>query len=792
MKHPSPPYRRPWLWLLALLWLGIPLSGQAAEDGQADPYQAMSAEELSQEWKNKLGAENFQALELPSLIRPGGNYGPRLFYFSEPAIIGLDGNAVKGRLSIGAEDFDYSRAVSPPRTGIMDTAVTYYAIRSAQFEQIVKQQFGALESTSLQESGKWNLALISESMGIPGNMNSYLQDWENLPNFTEVISSILVRRASQQSSTLELVLNEGQLQEYDRANIVNGEGGRNGLLTALYNPSGLGDLGGNGQYPTWMLLAAFGIGLVLPLGFIILRPKRRNKRSGDPGEVEVLEEDPRFLNLRRDLAKAQEPMDMLKALYVHFEDSDAINTVLTQTKLSLDKNAKAAPKKESPASEENASENADPQPENKEGEEASGQERKRATIKIKSEDIRKRDSVEASVEEEKTEEKKKKSPEEEPGKKTERMVKKDGRVREVVKEVVREVVREKIDNAELQRRLENQETAEEKLRVAIAYWDSAYSMDGALTRELKVLLRSHRIYHKVKSGFEADNLRSALSELALSFGKGHTTRVKRIMDRSDLIDQFVKDVEADRIAPEANRDDERGRTAAHLSEVVRAMQFSNRISQKELPGGSRADYQKATESILSGFVMDGTARDVASGRSFDEMRARFEGRLALFQDDVRFAGNQIPDETVKRINKLVHSFAGEADSNIYYEAFLLRYGDLFDKLTRYEDPPTLEELINWWSQVFEMVIHAFDYFRYSVEGKENSLAKLNVMMVLEGLKLHELPDGDVRPFSERVTDVPRAVRNAREMARSIGIARLDRVLIDGYYIHPKALEPVEE
>ena len=89
------------------------------------------------------------------------------------------------------------------------------------------------------------------------------------------------------------------------------------------------------------------------------------------------------------------------------------------------------------------------------------------------------------------------------------------------------------------------------------------------------------------------------------------------------------------------------------------------------------------------------------------------------------------------------------------------------------------------------VTHAYDYFRFTLMGQENSRAKLNIMMVVDGLKLHELPDGDVRPFTERVTEVPRAVRNAREMARSIGIERLDNVLIDGYYIHPKALEPVE-
>ncbi len=786
MKHPDRlPFIRTSFWVLILCFGLFPLSLWSQEKGPSE-FAKMSEEQLQQEWETRLGKTNFQPIEMPSLIRPGGKYGERLFYFAEPLRVNHSGNAATGRLSIGANQFDYSRAISPFNQ-LPDSSITYFAIRSPEFDGIIAEQFGALEVEARTEDGKWDLAMITESLGVPPSLGSFVQDWENLPNFSWVMSSILVRRASQQTgSNLELVLQDGQLKEYSAEAIVTGDGPRNSVLAALYNPAALEKIGGPGEYPLWMLLAAAGVGLLLPLGFIVLRrPGRRRDNGLRPGEVEVLEEDPRFLDLRSDLKRAKGSKGLLKVLSTHFDDSEAINLLLAQAKIDLDR-----VKREAPAVEAESSESQETTDQGEEtNEDAPKEGRKKAKIKIKSEDIKRKESVEATVPEE-SQAKKKTEPKEEKSK--ERMVKKDGRVREVVKEVERVVVKEQIDNGELKKRLENQETPEEKLQVAIAYWDAAYDMDGAINRELGSILRSHRIYNKVKTGFESGNIRSGLSELALSFGAGHTTKVRHILDRSEAVEKFVKDVEADRLAPAADRDDDRGRTAAHLAEVVRALQFSDRIARKELPGGARADYQKATQNILAGFVLDGTARDAYGGKTFDEMRVRLENRLTLFQDDVRFAGNQIPDDAVKRISKLVHSFAGDADSNVYYEAFLLRYGDLFDKLARYEDPPTLDELREWWGQAYEMVIHSFDYFRYSVEGKENSRAKLNVMMVLEGLKLHELPDGDVRPFSERVTDVPRAVRNAREMARSIGIARLDRVLIDGYYIHPKALEPVEE
>lgn len=757
-----------------MLVLSAFLLTSAGEQPQESKYRKMTAEELTGFWVETLGQADFQPIEMPQLIRPGGKYGARVFNFSEPAILRHEGNASDGTLQFGANKFTYSKAVQPFS---QDSSITYFVIRSPEFDEMISTLLPGLQQRATKAEGGWDLELVERELGIDPSLNSVYPDWGNLSNFNWAMSSILVRRSSQQNSDVELVLQNGSLRGIPKEAILEGSNDKNALLAAIYDPAALENLGSNGEYPLWMLIAAFGGGLFIPLMFILFRRKPRRAAASD--EVEVLEEDPRFTTLQSDLEQAKEPHDMLKALYAHFDESEEINSVLVQTKMILDKAKREGKKEKIKVELGKEKEKEAPQ----EGEEKSAETPEAAKsegkpkIKIRNEATKGKESVEAKVPEKEAEKEQEKA-----------------EAKEVQKEVAKPklVPGKKVNNEQLKGRLQNQESPEERLTVAVSFWDAQYDMDGEITKDLQSILRSHRTLHKVKEGFQEDNLRSALNTLALSFGGGNTAKVKLLMDRSDIIDKFVNDVEADRSAPGAAPIDDRSKTSAHIAEIIRALETMAKFARLDL-NGSQADYQKAIEGVLAGFLLDGTARDVAAGKHFEELKARVDARLELFRSDVRFAGHNISTETLDRLNKLVHAFAGQVDqnNNAFYAAYFERYGDLFDKLASYEDPPSLDELREWWSQAFEMVIHAYDYFRFSLMGQENSRAKLNIMMVLDGLKLHQLPEGDVRPFSESVTDVPRAVRNAREMARAIGIERLDNVLIDGYYIHPKALEPVE-
>lgn len=776
---------------------------QAAPGDGDDTYRNMTESELQQFWQDALGPEAIQHIEMPRYVQPGGNYNDRIFYFSEPGSVRLEGTGAGGKIYIGSQTFSYRAAIHPYS---QDSAISYFRIlENNDFGALIDQQFPGLAGRSTTPEGAWNLLSIGEEMGIPLEMGSYFEDWTNLPNFQWVVSSILVRRASQTAPGQVLLLDQGDLRSIDQNMILSGER-KTGLLAAVYDPTALDGVSGGGKLPLWMVIAIAGGAFLLAFVIALLIGRRSGRKSTpdlQPGEAVVLEEDPRFVALSNDLNQPLEPKDLLKVLAAHFDESENVASVLTQTKLLLDKALKSGDGSNistARGSQGQASES---------GAENSGSESKeegkggRIKISMSNQDVGKKPSVEGKAEQEGSDQKERpaekpeakqperEKPREQPRDKP-RRENTEPEVREVIREVIKEVVIKETPNKDkLLIRLANQETAEEKLLAAVSFWDAEFEMEGEMNSNLKTVLRGYRTLKKVKEGFEDNKVRSALNTLALSIGGGHTETVKKLMDRSEIIDQFVHDIAADQQAPEALRTDDRGKTAGQFAELIRALDCMERVARRELGNDSVADYTKATENLMNGFLLDGIGRDVDSNKDFDEVKARLEGRLGLFRDDVRFAQHQLPEDVLARANRLVLAFNSQVGENEFYKAFMARYGDLFDKLSQYEDPPTLEQLREWWSQVFEMVIHSFDYFRYSMNPKEGNVAKLNVLMVTKGLKLAELPDGDVRPFSERVTDVPRAVRNAREMARSIGISRLDRVLIEGYYVHPKALQPVE-
>jgi|GEM_PF-6627306 len=783
MKRPYPFLAA--LTMTALMFLA-PLSLEAAPGDEESSFRQMPPNELNAYWQDAFGTESFQTIEPPRYVQPGGRYGSRIFYHSEPGSVRLEGTGAAGKLFIGGQTFNYRAAIHP---FAKDSAISYFRItENNDFGALIGQQFPGLEARTRTEDGKWNLLSIGDELGIPLEMGSYFADWTNLPNFQWVLSSILVRRASQQGDGQVLLLDQGHLRSIDQSSIQAG-GNKSAVITALYDPAAMENIGGAGKFPLWMLLAAAGGGLLIGgLVFFFLGRRRKSKRGSTnlaQGEAMVLEEDPRFVNLYQDLDKPLEPKDLLKVLSMHFDDSQNVASALTQTKLLIDKGLKAGNSSNIGTASESAGETTESTEAAKGG---------KIKISMSNQGTSKSPSTETEVPQEEA------PVQEEPQKEIQPEVRneapphrpKEPEVREVIREVIKEVVIKETPNKDkLLVRLANQETAEEKLLAAVSFWDAEFEMEGKMNEELKTVVRGYRTLKRVKEGFEDQKLRSALNTLALSFGGGHTETVKRLMDRSDIIDQFVNDIEADSKAPEALRTDDRGKTAGQFAELIRAMGCMDRIARRELGQKSVADYGKAIENLMNGFLLDGIARDVDGNKPYEEIKVRLDGRLGLFRDDVRFAKHQIPADALARAHKIVLGFAGQAGGTEYYKAYMARYGDLYDKLSQYEDPPNLEQLREWWSQVFEMVIHAFDYFRYSMNPKESNLSKLNVMLVTEGLKLHQLPEGDVKPFSERVTEVPRAVRNAREMARSIGISRLDKVLIEGFYVHPKALKPVE-
>ncbi len=780
----------------------LPFNRVNAAPGEGDKtYLEMTESELQEVWQDALGPEGIQYIELPRYVQPGGNYKDRIFYFSEPGSIRLEGTGAGGKIYVGTQTFSYRAAVHPYS---QDSAISYFRIlENNDFGALIDQQFPGLAGRTSNPDGGWNLQAIGEEMGIPLEMGSYFEDWANLPNFQWVVSSILVRRASQTVPGQVLILDQGDLRTVDQNMILSGEK-KTGLLAAVYDPTALGGIAGAGKFPLWMVLAIAG-GAFLLAFVIALMIGRRSGRKGTsdllPGEAVVLEEDPRFVSLSNDLNQPLEPKDLLKVLATHFDESENVASVLVQTKLLLDKALKSDDGSNIRAGAAAGDQDGEGPDESQDsGDANTGSKSGKIKISMANQGSGKKPSVEAREETEET--KPQEKPAEKPAAEKSRRDKgrekssRDGNqepeVREVIREVIKEVyIKETPSKEKLLVRLANQETAEEKLLAAVSFWDAEFAMEGEMNSNLKTVLRGYRTLKKVKEGFEDNKVRSALNTLALSIGGGHTETVKNLMDRSEIIDQFVHDNSADQQAPEALRTDDRGKTAGQFSELIRALNCMEKIARRELGNNSVADYSKAIENLMNGFLLDGIGRDVESNKDFDEIKARLEGRLGLFRDDVRFAQHQLPEDVLARVNRLVLAFNSQVGENEFYKTYMNLYGDLFDKLSQYDDPPTLEQLREWWSQAFEMVIHAFDYFRYSMNPKEGNVARLNVLMVTKGLKLAELPDGDVRPFSERVTDVPRAVRNAREMARSIGISRLDHVLIDGYYLHPKSLEPVE-
>lgn len=770
--------------MVALMFLA-PQTMEAAPGDEESPFRQMGQNELNAYWQDAFGADAFQTIDPPRYVQPGGRFGNRIFYHSEPGSIRLEGTGAAGKLFIGSQTFNYRAAIHP---FAKDSAISYFRItENNDFGALIGQQFPGLEARSRSEEGKWNLLSIGDELGIPLEMGSFFADWSNLPNFQYVLSSILVRRASQQETGQVLLLDQGHLRSVDQSSIQAGEN-KSAVITALYDPAMMEDIGGAGKFPLWILLAAAGGGLLIGgLVFFFLGRGRKSKRNSAAlaaGEAMVLEEDPRFVSLYNDLDKPLEPKDLLKVLSMHFDDSQNMSSVLTQTKLLIDNGLKGG----NASNISTASSAATQEDTTSSGEPKSG----KIKISMSNQGAGTPPTTEAEIPEQEVTEQEETEAQEERRHESSQRERKEPEVREVIREVIKEVfIKETPNKDKLLMRLANQETAEEKLLAAVSFWDAEFEMEGKMNEELKTVVRGYRTLKRVKDGFEEQKLRSALNTLALSFGGGHTETVKNLMDRSDIIDQFVKDIEADSKAPEAIRTDDRGKTAGQFAELIRAMGCMDRIARRELGQKSVADYDKAIENLMNGFLLDGIARDAEGHKPFEEIKARLDGRLSLFRDDVRFAKHQVPADALGRAHKIVLGFAGQAGGTEYYKSFMARYGDLFDKLSHYEDPPNLEQLREWWSQVFEMVVHSFDYFRYSMNPKESNLSKLNVMLVTEGLKLHELPEGDVRPFTERVTEVPRAVRNAREMARSIGISRLDKVLIDGFYVHPKALKPVE-
>ena len=781
---------------LVLTWT----QGQAAETAGTE-FRKLTAEELNQEWIDRLGKTHFQPLEMPQVIQPGGNYHDRIFRFAEPKLIrlGEGSNQTEGTLHIGNRKFSYSVGTYPFQR---DSAISYFQIaEGAEFDAFVKNTYPGLEAQARTESGTWDLLEIGTSMDLLGTKNAFFLDWQNLGSLNRIISSVLVRLATQQGEDRLLTLEEGKLNSIPTSALLKGKGSQTALVTGLYDPAGLAHLGGSGRFPWWMLAVAFGGGILVLLPFLLWTARRKRAQAlGQGEEIEVLEEDPRFLHLEMNLNQAQQPKDLLKVLSLHFPDSKNISAVLAQTKIQLDKAAKTTQEKDH---------NSKPALESPEqgGKDHSAKEQvdaevtpSKPSIKIKSESLKSAESASAKSPEGND------SPEADaasdaenrpapqPEKEIVEVIKEVEVVREVevVKEVVKEVVvKEKADREQLMKRLANQESPEEKLMAAVAYWDAEFEMEGHIQRDLKQVLRGHRVWKQVRQGFREDKIREALNALALSFGEGNTSKVRSVMDRAEAVQEFVTQVETDRLSPGAGEDSEQGRTSDHLSEVLRGLTCLQKIAATNLNQGSRADYPKAAESLLLGFLYDATAHDVIAGNSFEELKSRLDHRLSWFSGDERFAHLGISKEALHRIDKLVHNFAGQEGGNKYYEAYLKKYGNVIEKLNNYQDPPTLDELREWWSQVFEMVFHAYDYFRFNQESKENSHARLNIMMVENDLKLHQLPDGDIRPFSEKVEDVPRSVRNAREMARSIGISRLDKVVVEGYYIHPRALKPLE-
>ncbi len=775
------------------------------EDGD-NIYLEMTESELQKAWQEALGPETIQYIDFPGYVQPGGNYKGRIFYFSEPGAVRLTGTGAGGIIYIGNQTFSYRAAIHPFSR---DSAISYFRIlENNDFSALVNQQFPRLAKRGSTPEGAWDLAVIEKEMGIPLEMGSYIKDWANLPNIQWVISSILVRRASQTEPDQTLLLDQGNLRSIDQSMILNWEK-KTGLLAAVYDPTVLGRIAGAGKFPLWMVLTISGGAFLLAFVIALFLGKRSGqKRKTDllPGEAVILEEDPRFVSLSNDLNQPLEPKDLLKVLATHFDESEKVASVLTQTRLLIDKALKSDDGLNTHTPEESL-----------QGEKTSGESQhpdnnrsRSGKIKIsmanqgarKKPSVGAKDSAETDSPKEKPGEKPREEAAENPSveptkqnndeKNSSQHGRKEPEVREVIREVIKEVYIKEIPNREkLMVRLANQETAEEKLLVAVSFWDAEFKMGGEMNSNLKTILRGYRTLKRVKEGFEDDKVRSALNTLALSFGGGHTETVKKLMDRSEIIDQFVQDIAIDQLAPEALRTDDRGKTAGQFAELIRALNCMEKLARLELGKDSVADYPKAIENLMNGFLLDGIGRDIEGNEDFKEIKARLEGRIGLFRDDVRFAKHQLSANVLARVNRLILAFNSQVGENEFCKAYVDLYGDLFDKLSQYDDPPTLEQLRTWWSQAFEMAIHAFDYFRYSMNSKDGNVARLNVLMVTKGLKLAELPEGDVRPFSERVTDVPRTVRNAREMARSIGIERLDRVLIEGYYIHPKALEPVE-
>jgi hypothetical protein len=144
---------------------------------------------------------------------------------------------------------------------------------------------------------------------------------------------------------------------------------------------------------------------------------------------------------------------------------------------------------------------------------------------------------------------------------------------------------------------------------------------------------------------------------------------------------------------------------------------------------------------------------------------------------------------LERLSYLESQLNAPDRAHSYLSALEQQRGRLFEKLGRMQDPPNEEERAEILKHIFTTVVHLEDFMRVYLGSTHSATTQLNPRLIEDPEFARAIPESAYQVFSENIAEVPRAVRNFRDIARSAGVRELSHVFIEGYVIPPSALDP---
>ncbi|MEM9719647.1 MAG: hypothetical protein AAGA10_10385 [Bacteroidota bacterium] len=145
-------------------------------------------------------------------------------------------------------------------------------------------------------------------------------------------------------------------------------------------------------------------------------------------------------------------------------------------------------------------------------------------------------------------------------------------------------------------------------------------------------------------------------------------------------------------------------------------------------------------------------------------------------------------EMIDKCKEGIRISGEDENDNRYIRNLYHRHGKLFKKLNVLEPNQLSEDSISaFFEELLSLGIHTVDYLKYrSLPSVELYEERINMHLVREELEVYELDRKSFKPFSQSPT-IPVIAKSIRSLAKSVGVKKLDSVLVEGVYIAPSDL-----